>query len=967
LRAAAFGLASRRAAGRGVQHLSWALSGPHTGLRVLAVEELGERAGEAVEVLLTRALRDEDAAVRRAAVHVAARKGAQSLLLDVLESEHDDTRLWAAHALACTGATDALDMLLEQLVTACPAGEAGRAAWIERSRLCLEAVAELGDPAALAAVRPLLSRQVPELYCEALRAFVQVCDEDDSGASQVVRDAMTDGSSRVRREAAIGLALLGSDESADQLACEQHDAREQALEAIPYVVALSNKRPELLAAYAAHENADVRRLAGLLTLLAHPTGTEGAFRWRRGLLSCRHQDTRVLAAHALARTFLPQEDEAYVHGALLQRGESLAPRRVARETTRALGALVAYGSPRLRARSARMVAILLEDDAQFERSWKQFEARFSPSIGEALARKNRREVEWARRVELAFSSELVSGVGGSGAVPRRTAAKRRGEGSRVVHVAAAISEVARPLLCVAYGDSANAVREAATEALDLLGLDPSRCGLADHEALGRALRSLPSSLPPEIAVVPAVQPDQPAAPITRQSPGASPSVANLAPILADPKLPHFSEPPASPADDTGRLDKSSIAPANVLARGRKRACLQGDGRAVRLAGDICARGSICDIVAFLGQSGWRGELCVVEQENVRTLYFDAGNVVGATSTAPGDRLGDVMIHFGAIDQAQQAQIETLMSEGRRFGQIAVQLGFVTQDRLFDLMAKQICCIVFGAFAAASGEFYFYDGFDDARLPTRHTLGSTQLLMQGLSQQDEAELYRAKIPSANHIPDALPDRKPPPAALQRVYELVDGKRSVAAIGRDTGLGAFEVTKQLYELVQNKHVRILEPPQRDFGEAHRLAAAQALQSIREELLAAALVDDLRERLLRSSAGKALECLGLTLADNGEIEIAMPMSRPNLEETPSRRGNESRVLHELVAAALLVAEGLLGATAESKLRQALTPQLNILRPQGPTLAEQSDRFEDSERPSQRFHIRMLGDVIKRPSGRP
>jgi hypothetical protein len=122
-----------------------------------------------------------------------------------------------------------------------------------------------------------------------------------------------------------------------------------------------------------------------------------------------------------------------------------------------------------------------------------------------------------------------------------------------------------------------------------------------------------------------------------------------------------------------------------------------------------------------------------------------------------------------------------------------------------------------------------------------------------------------------------------------------------------------------------------------------------------------------LLRSSSGKTIERLGLTLADNCALEIATPMSRPDLEETPSRRSNESHALHELVAAALLVAEGLLGPTAESKLRKALTPQLNILRPQGHTLGEQSDRSENSERPSQRFHIRMLDDVISRPSRRP
>src|SRR5262249_50268308 len=54
-----------------------------------------------------------------------------------------------------------------------------------------------------------------------------------------------------------------------------------------------------------------------------------------------------------------------------------------------------------------------------------------------------------------------------------------------------------------------------------------------------------------------------------------------------------------------------------------------DGAIVRLAGEITTPGSMCDVFALLVQTGWRGELAVLDGATVRSVFFDAGNVVGA--------------------------------------------------------------------------------------------------------------------------------------------------------------------------------------------------------------------------------------------------------------------------------------------------------------------------------------------------
>jgi hypothetical protein len=46
-----------------------------------------------------------------------------------------------------------------------------------------------------------------------------------------------------------------------------------------------------------------------------------------------------------------------------------------------------------------------------------------------------------------------------------------------------------------------------------------------------------------------------------------------------------------------------------------------DGAVVRLAGEITAPGGVCDVVAFVAQTGWRGELIVVDSEAARAVWW----------------------------------------------------------------------------------------------------------------------------------------------------------------------------------------------------------------------------------------------------------------------------------------------------------------------------------------------------------
>src|SRR5512138_3059898 len=107
-----------------------------------------------------------------------------------------------------------------------------------------------------------------------------------------------------------------------------------------------------------------------------------------------------------------------------------------------------------------------------------------------------------------------------------------------------------------------------------------------------------------------------------------------------------------------------------------------DGSIVRLAGEITHPGALCDILAMLAQTGWRGQLFVLEGESQRSLYFDQGNVLGVTTSVETEHLGAVMYRFGALGHADYLATQQRVERGERFGDVAVNLGFLTREQIY---------------------------------------------------------------------------------------------------------------------------------------------------------------------------------------------------------------------------------------------------------------------------------------------
>lgn len=312
--------------------------------------------------------------------------------------------------------------------------------------------------------------------------------------------------------------------------------------------------------------------------------------------------------------------------------------------------------------------------------------------------------------------------------------------------------------------------------------------------------------------------------------------------------------------------------------------------------------TVPEIVQFVMASLKTGVLllaCAEEGERVpgpdgperlrrRSIHFKDGQVVFASSTDPGDRLGPVLERTGAVSAADLERCSQLVRSGRPLGQVLVDDGVLTSGQLYDAITVQVREIFLSAFVETSGEFAFLEGPSDqaneVKLPER----TRDLVLEGMKRVEEAELRRAAAGAASGAPEVVIEVEAPaltPAPLPGARPRVKLPHSV---------GPFETYRRIVKRVYGA-LAAVEPD-----------AGARLNSWFERL------PDKRRSVFE----------GVRIAEDGDMDVARILV--NVESTGEYQGAAARArsleaLEELLAFALFEAKNRLPrADAERLLRE-------------------------------------------------
>lgn len=357
---------------------------------------------------------------------------------------------------------------------------------------------------------------------------------------------------------------------------------------------------------------------------------------------------------------------------------------------------------------------------------------------------------------------------------------------------------------------------------------------------------------------------------------------------------------------------------------------------LKLAGEIRTPGALCDIVALAAQSGWRGELIVLSEAGTRTFYFDGGTIIGATTTVPDERIGETLYRFGEVtredlDKVVRASAET----GKRFGEAAVESGIVSAEKLFSMMARQVEEVFFAAVHVSQGAFYFFDRFDERNILRRHNLNASGLLMEAARRMDEMRFFREKVPNDAYIPQPVSGKKPPDD-LEALFWHVDGKKSVADIGRAMGQLEFEVTKAIFQLVSSGCAVMIAPRPRG-PEAIVETVNPALALIHERCDQAGKGGELRDGLSRfATGGGVYDPLFMGAGPQADGTLRPDRIARNIAALAGEDPDAwlVQLMNDYIGFALFHAESILAREVQAKL---LADVMEILKPLRPLVEQQ------------------------------
>lgn len=142
-----------------------------------------------------------------------------------------------------------------------------------------------------------------------------------------------------------------------------------------------------------------------------------------------------------------------------------------------------------------------------------------------------------------------------------------------------------------------------------------------------------------------------------------------------------------------------------------------------------------------------GELHVTAPSFNKTVYFDRGFVVFASSDLKDDRLGESMIEAGRISRHEFALASMLMkSTKQKFGAVLVEAGIVPEEELGRFVAAQVNRIVLSLFLAKTGDYRFDEGPCTVPVELMVSLSVYRILMDGVRRMSKRALVLAGLPT-----------------------------------------------------------------------------------------------------------------------------------------------------------------------------------------------------------------------------
>jgi hypothetical protein len=257
--------------------------------------------------------------------------------------------------------------------------------------------------------------------------------------------------------------------------------------------------------------------------------------------------------------------------------------------------------------------------------------------------------------------------------------------------------------------------------------------------------------------------------------------------------------------------------------------------------------SLGEILQLIGFQRKTGILTIEAEADTVSISFLEGRVVDADSLRSNfeNRLGNLLVRAGKIDRAVlEMTLEDQRRTRQRLGSLLVERQLISNDDLRLALRTQILNLIYRLFRWEDGRYHFSQSSTMSYDAANFTPVETEnILMQAARMSDEWPQVESRVPSFEIVfrraPGAEdlrlvsePDPSRPDALLvseseARIWDLVDGRKTVGELVESIFQSDFETVKALSELARRELVLPVEPSEPEAEEAPRASETAAEQ--------------------------------------------------------------------------------------------------------------------------------------------
>jgi hypothetical protein len=220
--------------------------------------------------------------------------------------------------------------------------------------------------------------------------------------------------------------------------------------------------------------------------------------------------------------------------------------------------------------------------------------------------------------------------------------------------------------------------------------------------------------------------------------------------------------------------------------------------------------SLVDLLQFLAAGRKSGTLKFDRGKITKQVYFRNGMIVGSKSNDPREYLGQVLLHYGKVDDAQlKAAREVQRTSGAKLGEVLVEQGFLKEEEVVEILKTRTLDAIYDLFMWNEGDFEFYEEDPSPDELLLIEVEPTNVIMEGIYRIDEFARYRTLVPSDRAILElaagwtsSLKLGK----EFRQILYFVEKRMSVAEICYQMHASAFHVYGQLFTLIREGVARV-----------------------------------------------------------------------------------------------------------------------------------------------------------------